>query len=44
MVAQSLGETPPEQRITALAQVLWPGHDPLFPRALAAPGARRMGG
>ena len=33
MVAQSLAETPPEQRITAPTRVLWPEHDPLFPRA-----------
>ena len=29
----SLAETAPEQRIAAPTQVLWPEHDPLFPRA-----------
>ena len=29
----SLAETVPEERITAPTQVLWPEHDPLFPRA-----------
>lgn len=33
MVASSLAETVPEQRITAPTHVLWPEHDPLFPRA-----------
>lgn len=32
-VARSLVETVPEQRIAAPTQVLWPEHDPLFPRA-----------
>jgi pimeloyl-ACP methyl ester carboxylesterase len=32
-VAMSLAETPPEQRIAAPTTVLWPEHDPLFPRA-----------
>jgi pimeloyl-ACP methyl ester carboxylesterase len=34
-VAMSLAETVPEQRIAAPTQVLWPEHDPLFPRAWA---------
>jgi pimeloyl-ACP methyl ester carboxylesterase len=33
MVAMSLAETVPEQRIAAPTTVLWPAHDPLFPRA-----------
>ena len=33
MVATSLAETVPEQRIAAPTRVLWPEHDPLFPRA-----------
>jgi len=32
-VATSLAETPPEERIAAPTHVLWPAHDPLFPRA-----------
>jgi pimeloyl-ACP methyl ester carboxylesterase len=35
MVAHSLAETPPERRIAAPTTVLWPEHDPLFPRAWA---------
>jgi pimeloyl-ACP methyl ester carboxylesterase len=34
-VAMSLAETAPEERIAAPTQVLWPGHDPLFPRVWA---------
>lgn len=33
MIARSLAETPPEQRCAAPVTVLWPEHDPLFPRA-----------
>lgn len=33
MVATSLAEQPPQQRITVPTTVLWPEHDPLFPRA-----------
>jgi pimeloyl-ACP methyl ester carboxylesterase len=33
MVARSLAETVPEQRIAHNTQILWPEHDPLFPRA-----------
>ena len=32
MVATSLAEQPPSQRITVPTTVLWPEHDPLFPR------------
>jgi pimeloyl-ACP methyl ester carboxylesterase len=32
-VAMSLAETVPDERIAAPTQVLWPEHDPLFPRA-----------
>ena len=32
-VARSLAETVPEERIAAPTHVLWPEHDPLFPRA-----------
>ena len=32
-VARSLAETVPEERIAPPAHVLWPEHDPLFPRA-----------
>ena len=32
MVATSLAEQPPPQRITVPTTVLWPAHDPLFPR------------
>jgi pimeloyl-ACP methyl ester carboxylesterase len=32
-VAQSLAERPPEQRLPVPVTVLWPEHDPLFPRA-----------
>jgi pimeloyl-ACP methyl ester carboxylesterase len=35
MVARSLAEKPPEQRIATPTTVLWPEHDPLFPRAWA---------
>ena len=31
-VATSLAEQPPAQRITVPTTVLWPDHDPLFPR------------
>ena len=34
-VATSLAETAPEQRIAQPTHVLWPEHDPLFPRAWA---------
>jgi pimeloyl-ACP methyl ester carboxylesterase len=34
-VVRSLAETVPEQRITVPTRVLWPEHDPLFPRAWA---------
>ncbi len=33
MVATSLAEQPPTRRITVPTTVLWPEHDPLFPRA-----------
>jgi pimeloyl-ACP methyl ester carboxylesterase len=33
MVARSLAEQPPAHRITVPTTVLWPEHDPLFPRA-----------
>jgi pimeloyl-ACP methyl ester carboxylesterase len=33
MVASSIAEQPPEQRITVPTTILWPEHDPLFPRA-----------
>lgn len=33
MVARSLVEQPPAQRIATPTTVLWPEHDPLFPRA-----------
>ena len=35
MIARSLGETTPDpaDRIAAPTTVLWPEHDPLFPRA-----------
>jgi pimeloyl-ACP methyl ester carboxylesterase len=33
MVATSLAEQPPTRRITVPTTVLWPDHDPLFPRA-----------
>ncbi|GAA1835213.1 alpha/beta hydrolase [Pseudonocardia ailaonensis] len=33
MIARSLAERPPENRITVPTTVLWPEHDPLFPRA-----------
>jgi pimeloyl-ACP methyl ester carboxylesterase len=33
MVAHSLAEKPPERRSTTPTTVLWPAHDPLFPRA-----------
>ncbi len=32
MVATSLAEQPPQRRITVPTTVLWPEHDPLFPR------------
>ena len=32
-VATSLAEQPPPQRVTVPTTVLWPEHDPLFPRA-----------
>lgn len=32
MVALSLAEQPPHQRITVPTTILWPDHDPLFPR------------
>lgn len=31
-VARALAETPPEERIAQPARILWPEHDPLFPR------------
>ncbi|GAA4691256.1 alpha/beta hydrolase [Pseudonocardia yuanmonensis] len=34
-VVRSLAETAPERRIVAPTAVLWPEHDPLFPRAWA---------
>jgi pimeloyl-ACP methyl ester carboxylesterase len=33
MIASSLAEAPPEQRCAVPVTVLWPEHDPLFPRA-----------
>jgi pimeloyl-ACP methyl ester carboxylesterase len=33
MIARSLAEEPPANRITVPTTVLWPEHDPLFPRA-----------
>ncbi|MCE3552145.1 alpha/beta hydrolase [Pseudonocardia sp. RS11V-5] len=33
MIARSLAEEPPSSRITVPTTVLWPEHDPLFPRA-----------
>ena len=33
MIARSLAERPPAERITTPTTVLWPEHDPLFPRA-----------
>lgn len=33
MVARSVAEQPPVQRLATPTVVLWPGHDPLFPRA-----------
>ena len=33
MVARSLAEGPPDRRISVPTTVLWPEHDPLFPRA-----------
>lgn len=33
MIARSLAEQPPEQRCPVPVTVLWPEHDPLFPRA-----------
>jgi pimeloyl-ACP methyl ester carboxylesterase len=35
MVAHSLAETVPDQRVATPTTVLWPEHDPLFPRAWA---------
>ncbi|MEU7812901.1 alpha/beta hydrolase [Pseudonocardia sp. NPDC049154] len=35
MIARSLAEEPPVNRITVPTTVLWPEHDPLFPRAWA---------
>jgi pimeloyl-ACP methyl ester carboxylesterase len=32
-VARALAERPPAERIAVPTTVLWPGHDPLFPRA-----------
>ena len=32
-MARSLAETVPDERIAAPTHVLWPEHEPLFPRA-----------